>query len=259
MHLSQIHTYPIKSTHPISPQSAYLFPTGIALDRHWMVIDGNNAMVTSRKHPKLLHVLSRVEGDNLRVTLKRQEFLLPLAAKPNTPIMVKHWAQAPLLAWPQSEALDAALSDYLGMNCRIVFSASLYSKSTSEAVSFADAQPVLLTTTASLAALNQRLDVPIGMDRFRSNLVVDNIIADVEDGWKRIRIGECELEVTYPCERCVLTTIDPELLTKHQQQEPLRTLATYRKLPEGGVGFGVNLIVVRPGAISIGDTVEVLS
>ena len=97
------------------------------------------------------------------------------------------------------------------------------------------------------------------MDRFRSNLVVDNIIADVEDGWKRIRIGECELEVTYPCERCVLTTIDPELLTKHQQQEPLRTLATYRKLPEGGVGFGVNLIVVRPGAISIGDTVEVLS
>ncbi len=259
MHLSKIHTYPIKSTHPISAQSTYLLTTGIALDRHWMVIDANNAMVTSRKRPKLLHVLTRVEGDCLRVIIEHQEFLLPLTVEPNTPIMVKHWAQEPLPAWPQNEALDTALSAYLEMDCRVVYSASLHSKSSNDGVSFADAQPVLLTTTASLAALNMRLDVPVGMGRFRSNLVIDNVIADVEDAWKRIRIGECELEATYPCERCVLTTIDPETLTKHQHQEPLRTLATYRKLPQGGVGFGVNLIVVRPGPICVGDTLEVLS
>jgi hypothetical protein len=96
------------------------------------------------------------------------------------------------------------------------------------------------------------------MDRFRANLVVSNLIADIEDDWKRIRIGACELEVTYPCERCVLTTINPVSLTKHEHQEPLRTLATYRRLEEGGVGFGLNLIVVRAGPIAIGDTVEVL-
>jgi uncharacterized protein YcbX len=88
--------------------------------------------------------------------------------------------------------------------------------------------------------------------------VVNNEIADVEDDWQLIRVGECELQVTCPCERCVLTTIDPKLLRPHPQQEPLRTLATYRRLPKGGVGFGINLTVTKPGPINIGDPVEVL-
>ncbi|HIG37176.1 MAG TPA: MOSC domain-containing protein, partial [Oceanospirillaceae bacterium] len=109
-----------------------------------------------------------------------------------------------------NSALDAALSEYLELPCRLVYNASLGAGSNVQtAVSFADAQPLLLTTSASLAALNQRLESPIGMDRFRTNLVVNNRIADVEDAWQKIRIGVCELEVAYPCKRCVLTTIDP--------------------------------------------------
>jgi len=259
MYLSEINTYPIKSTHPISIKTGYLFPTGIGFDRNWMVIDVDNAMMTSRKHPKLLHVSSRIEGSDLRVILPQQDFLLPLLPQPNTPVLVKHWGEAQVPAWPQNATLDAALSDYLGLACRLVYCANLHSEDVEQAVSFADAQPLLLTTTASLAALNERLGEAIGMERFRTNLVVSNLIADVEDGWKRIRIGACELEVSYPCERCVLTTIDPVSLIKHEQQEPLRTLATYRRLEEGGVGFGINLTVVRAGPIALGDTVEVLS
>ena len=259
MYLSEINTYPIKSTHPISVKTGYLFPTGIGFDRNWMVIDANNTMMTSRKYPKLLHVYSRIEGSDLRVMLPQQDFLLPLVPQPNTPVLVKHWGETLVPAWPQNATLDAALSDYLGLVCRLVYCANLHSEDVDHAVSFADAQPVLLTTTASLAALNDRLGEVIGMDRFRTNLVVSNLIADIEDDWKRIRIGACELEVSYPCERCVLTTIDPVSLIKHEQQEPLRTLATYRRLEEGGVGFGVNLIVVRAGPIAIGDTVAVLS
>ena len=259
MYLSEINTYPIKSTHPISIKTGYLFPTGIGFDRNWMVIDATNAMMTSRKYPKLLHVSSRIEGSNLRVMLPQKDFLLSLVPQPNTPVLVKHWGETLVPAWPQNAALDAALSDYLGLVCRLVYCANLHSEDVEQAVSFADAQPLLLTTTASLAALNDRLGEAIGMERFRTNLVVSNLIADIEDKWKRIRIGVCELEVSYPCERCVLTTIDPVSLIKHEQQEPLRTLATYRRLEQGGVGFGINLTVVRAGPIAIGDTVEVLS
>jgi uncharacterized protein YcbX len=259
MYLSEINTYPIKSTHPISIKAGYLFPTGVGFDRNWMLIDANNTMLTSRTNPKLLHIVSRIEGSNLRVMLPQQDFLLPLVPKATTPILVEHWGDTPMPAWPQSEALDSALSDYLGLVCRLVYSANLHSEDPTNAVSFADAQPLLLTTTASLAALNERLGDPIGMDRFRPNLVVSNLIADVEDDWKRIRIGACELEVSYPCERCVLTTIDPVSLAKHAKQEPLRTLATYRRLEAGGVGFGVNLIVIKPGPIAVGDTVQILS
>ena len=259
MYLSEINTYPIKSTHPISIKTGYLFPTGIGFDRNWMVIDANDAMMTSRKYPKLLHVSSRIDGSNLRVILPRQDFLIPLIPQPNTPVLVKHWGEELMPAWPQNTALDAALSDYLGLPCRLVYSASLQTGDVIQSASFADAQPVLLTTTASLAALNERLKEAIGMHRFRTNLVVSNLIADIEDDWKRIRIGACELEVSYPCERCVLTTIDPVSLATHEQQEPLRTLATYRRLEGGGVGFGINLTVVRAGPIAIGDTVEVLA
>jgi uncharacterized protein YcbX len=38
----------------------------------------------------------------------------------------------------------------------------------------------------------------------------------------------------------------------------LRTLAQYRRLDTGGVGFGINLTVSLAGPIAIGDTVEVL-
>ena len=259
MYLSEINTYPIKSTHPISIKTGYLFPTGIGFDRNWMVIDANDAMMTSRKYPKLLHVSSRIDGSNLRVILPRQDFLIPLIPQPNTPVLVKHWGDELMPAWPQNAALDIALSDYIGLPCRLVYSASLQTGDVIQSASFADAQPVLLTTTASLAALNERLKEAIGMHRFRTNLVVSNLIADIEDDWKRIRIGACELEVSYPCERCVLTTIDPVSLAKHEQQEPLRTLATYRRLEGGGVGFGINLTVVRAGPIAIGDTVEVLA
>ena len=111
MYLSEINTYPIKSTHPISIKAGYLFPTGIGFDRNWMVIDANNAMMTSRKYPKLLHVFSCIEGSNLRVILPQQDFLIPLVPLPNTPVLVKHWGEELMPAWPQNPALDAALSD----------------------------------------------------------------------------------------------------------------------------------------------------
>ncbi|MEJ6597161.1 MAG: MOSC domain-containing protein [Oceanospirillaceae bacterium] len=270
MYLSKINTYPIKSTHPISIEAGYLFSSGIGFDRHWMLIDAENNMLTSRKYPRLLHLISHIEGSSLRVVLPQQDFLLPLVPKPSAPVMVKHWGESLLPAWPQNSALDKALSDYLGISCQLVYSANLRSDAPIETASFADAQPLLLTTTASLEALNKRLDAAtdettdgtadkrIGMDRFRTNLVVNNHTPDIEDNWKKIRIGACELEVSYPCERCVLTTIDPVSLVQHKQQEPLRTLAQYRRLETGGVGFGINLTVCLAGPIAVGDTVEIL-
>jgi hypothetical protein len=259
LYLSHINTYPIKSTHPIALNSSYLFNTGVAYDRHWMLVGVDNAMLTSRKYPKLLHITSRIDAGSLVVEMPYGDFLLPLQPQPQQELLVQHWGDEPLTAWSQNPALDAALSAYLEMPCRLVYNASVGLGSGAQtAASFADAQPLLLTTSASLAALNQRLESPIGMDRFRTNLVVNNTVADIEDAWQKIRIGACELEVAYPCERCVLTTIDPVTLQRHPQQEPLRTLAQYRRLEGASVGFGINLTVIKGGMISLNDSVEIL-
>jgi uncharacterized protein YcbX len=39
--------------------------------------------------------------------------------------------------------------------------------------------------------------------------------------------------------------------------EPLRTLADYRRDPDGGVTFGIKVSVDVPGVVSVGDSVVV--
>ena len=124
-------------------------------------------------------------------------------------------------------------------------------------VGFADAYPLLLTTEASLAELNARLDTPVGMAHFRPNLVVTGCEPFAEDGWKRLRIGDVELTVTKPCDRCVFITLDAEGGRFDANQEPLRTLATYRTRQQK-VYFGQNLLVRTPGELRVGDPVEIL-
>lgn len=84
-----------------------------------------------------------------------------------------------------------------------------------ETVSFADGFPLLLTTTASLDALNSLIargehahEGPLPMDRFRPNLVVSGTEPWAEDRWSRIAVGEVVLRVAKPCGRCVVTTTD---------------------------------------------------
>ena len=64
--------------------------------------------------------------------------------------------------------------------------------------------------------------------------------------------GDVRLVVTKRCVRCVLTTIDQA--TAELGLEPLSTLATYRRTPDGVV-FGVNLAHTSPGRLAVGDPV----
>src|SRR5437868_378675 len=97
-----------------------------------------------------------------------------------------------------------------------------------DVVSFADGYPILLVSEASLADLNGRLAAPIAMTRFRPNIVVAGCASFAEDGWARLRIGEIGFRGVKPCDRCVVTTIDPT--TGKGGVEPLRTLASFRRV-----------------------------
>ena len=130
---------------------------------------------------------------------------------------------------------------------------------TGDVVSYADEAPILLISEASLQDLNDKLKMPVSMQHFRPNLVVYGSHAFAEDQWKLIRIGEVELEIVQQCKRCIFTTINPVTQQKEANGEPLKTLATYRKLPKGGVGFGVHLIPRKLGKVKIGDQVEVIA
>ena len=161
---------------------------------------------------------------------------------------------------------DALLSSYLGMDCRLIFMAEdctrhmlpLYGGGAADRVSYADSAPLLLVSTASLDALNDRLPHQVSMKNFRPNLVAAGCSANEEDGWKKLQIGEVVFDVCEACKRCVVTTIDPQTQQRSIDQEPLRTLATYKRHPRGGVRFGVNLIPRNEGIVRQGDKIKII-
>jgi uncharacterized protein YcbX len=95
------------------------------------------------------------------------------------------------------------------------------------------------------------------MERFRPSLVIDGAPPYAEDGWKRIRIGQVEIDVVQPCARCVLTTVDPVRGEKSPDQEPLRTLARIRR-GERGALLSQHAVARGTGELALGERVEVL-
>ena len=261
--LTSIHIYPIKATRRVPLDEAVVKPRGLAHDRRWMLVDENGKFLTQREHARLGLVRAQVQPSHLAIQAPSME---PLA------VPFPGWgaARRPVQIWKDEVAAveaDAAahvwFSRYLGIACRLIYMDEAAARPVDPQydpggceVSFADGYPLLLTTEASLADLNTRLDAPVPMTRFRPNLVVSGGEAFDEDGWRMVRIGEVLFHVVKPCARCVVLTIDQD--TAEGGKEPLRTLNRFRK-QDGKVYFGENLIPTAPGIVRVGDTVEVVA
>jgi len=234
-------------------------------DRRWMLVDDEGKFMTARQHPTLAMVETRFAGDVLQVNADdRQPLQLSLQPPDSETLKVTVWRDQcdALLAGKEA---DAWFSEYLGISCRLVQMTDDQVRGVDpgfgqpgDEVSFADGFPLLLLSEASLQDLNSRLDEDVSMRRFRPNLVVDGEQPYAEDNWQRLRVGEVEFAGVKNCSRCVFTTVDPDTGIKHPDKEPLRTLGSYRRRPEGGVCFGQNLIPRSGGVIHVGDAVEII-
>jgi uncharacterized protein len=108
-----------------------------------------------------------------------------------------------------------------------------------EVVSFTDGYPCLIIGQSSLDGLNEKLENPKKMARFRPNFVFAGGTPHIEDRFNTFYIGETLFSVVKPCARSVLITIDQQ--TGEKVQEPLRTLAGYRSINKK-ILFGQNLL-----------------
>lgn len=226
-----------------------------------MVVDASGRFLTARTVPGMVRVVAQPVDGGLALSMDGEHLTVPTpTASPRLTVTV--WGDT-------VEALPARdggwLAARLGQDCRLVYMDDSLRRPVDpdyaidgDITSFADGFPLLLLSEGSLADLNGRLARPVSMDHFRPNLVVSGCPAFAEDGWRRIRIGTVELALVKRCARCVLTTVDPRTGQRTADGEPLRTLSGYRKAG-GGVMFGQNALVIRPGRISLGDTVMVVA
>lgn len=265
MFLSEINVYPVKSLGGISLQSSQVKERGLQLDRRLMLVDEKKEFLTQRDYPKMATINLKIAEDGLIVSNSGNEILIPFEADSQEKATVKVWSSR-VKAEFYSNEINEWFSNLLKIKCRLVsmpkdtkrkvnpFYAVRKFKDT---VSFADGYPFLLIGENSLADLNEKLEKPVPMNRFRPNLVVKDSEAFAEDNWKKIRIGNTIFHVVKPCSRCIITTIEQSTGEKNGS-EPLKTLAKYRT-KNGKVLFGQNLIAENPGGfLKTGDKIEIL-
>lgn len=269
MQLTSIHRYPVKSCRGEDLDSAEVEPWGLAGDRRWMVVDPEGRVITAREAHRLLTIHPVITDTGLRLTSPGAATLEVDTPDPDEQTPVQIWKSSLTAAVATSSG--AWLSEVLDRPARLVYLDDPTRRPTSasyshpdDRVSFADGYPLLITTQASLAALNTALAeggaAPIGMHRFRPNVVVDGAVPWAEDDWRRVRVGEATFRAVKGCARCVMTTLEPDHSTGEvaRGKDPIRTLARIRRFG-GETWFGVNLIPDTPGTtIRSGDEVEVL-
>jgi uncharacterized protein YcbX len=266
--LCGLRRYPVKSCRGEDLGDALLEPWGLAGDRRWMVVDESAKVVTAREVHRMLRVVPELVPGGVRLSGPGVDPLY--VAEPAAPSgEVDIWDDVVAAGAAGSEA-DAWLSDVLGQKVQLVFLDDPRRRAVNprfaqhgDVVAFADAYPLLLASEDSLSLLNEWIadgprpeEGPLAITRFRPNLIVSGALPFAEDGWARIRIGEASFRVVKGCDRCVLTTLDPE--TGEKQMEPITTLARHRRW-DGKTWFATNVIPDTPGVtLRVGDEVEVL-
>ena len=257
--ISRLFVYPIKSCAGIELTEAVLTETGLDLDRAWMVVDEKGEFVSQRELPRM--ALVRPQLKHYEVVLRAPGMLaLHLNIEGvEEAARVRIWDDE-VAAYDMGDIAAQWFSDFLRQKLRLVrfdpeqqrLSDMKWTHGAAAANQFSDGFPLLVVSEASLTELNRRLaeagQPPVGMERFRPNIVLAGIDAHDEDRLDVIRIAadeEVQLRPVKPCPRCPIPNIDPA--TAQVSPEVSDTLQVYRRneIVGGAVTFGMNAIVQK--------------
>ncbi|XP_076916812.1 uncharacterized protein LOC143576655 [Bidens hawaiensis] len=289
--VTSILIYPIKSCRGISVSEAPLSSTGVRWDRQWLVVNSKGRACTQRVEPKLALVQVELPQDAFAAAWKptntsylvirapgMDELKVSLCRPSQTcdGVSVWEWSGSAL---DEGDEASKWFTNYLGKPSRLVrFNEELetrpvepsYAPGPGFRIMFSDGAPFLLVSQESLDSLNERLEEPVPINRFRPNILVDGCEPFSEDLWKEIRIESLTFSGIKLCSRCKVPTINQE--TAVSASEPTETLMKFRlgkdlcpgKKGQGMVFFGQNMVChdnlheENGKIIKVGDPVYVL-
>jgi uncharacterized protein YcbX len=260
MFIKELFIYPIKGCAGIPMDQVSLNEYGLVNDRRYLVVDSSNRFYSQRNKPMMSKIRPILHDKGL--TLHYPDFS-ELTISDNishSERKVTIWEDE-VMADDMGDEAAAWFSSILGSPARLVRIGSNYDRKVrvgdqvlSSQVHFGDSQPLLLISRASLDNLNSRLSEPLGMDRFRPNIVISGVEAHDEDHFSEIVTATLKLQFAKKCARCTVVTIDQQ--TGISSPEPLRTLTSYRK--EGTkVFFGAYYLAPAIGSLKVGEQIWV--
>ena len=264
--VAALYRYPVKSLGGESLQQAMVAERGFADDRRWMLVDEAGQFISQRRQHHLARYGARLSEEDTLEIFPYDLSKPPLRIADPRPAGTR---DVEVTVWDDTfyakTVAAPGIGAYLGLeDARLVYMDETVSRPVdpryardAETVSLADGYPYLITTTASLDALADRLGRPVDMLRFRPNIVLEGTTPFAEDGWTRIRIGNQRFCLPKPCARCVMVTLAPE--TGEKDLMVLSELARFRR-HENKTFFGMNALALPPsdGTVRVGDGVEVL-
>lgn len=264
--VAELTSYPVKGCAGVPLTDTSLTPAGPAHDRAFMVVDGDGVYRSQRGRPTLATIRPSISADGERLTLRAPGTEdLRVEVDVESPRCDVDLFGIPFKGIDQGADAAGWLSDALGAPSRLVRVPPEHDRVTDGLTPgrphYADSGAVHLISRASLDELNRRIaergGPPLPMTRFRPNIVVDGWDEPhTEDRLRRLAIGGTDLAYAKLAVRCAVTMVD-QVSGAKTGPEPLRTLATYRRVSQGGVAFGMKLSVVRPGKLSVGDQLDV--
>ncbi|MEO6827353.1 MAG: MOSC N-terminal beta barrel domain-containing protein [Microbacteriaceae bacterium] len=275
MRVIAVRIYPVKSLGGVAVTAAEVEPWGLAGDRRWAVVDPSGTNITARELHGLLSLTAEpVDGGAVRITGRDGSVIEVAAPIDSALIPVSHPRQG--FARPAGADADSWLSARVGRPVRLIWQDDPRARPIAadrgglpgDALSLADAGPLLLVSEASLGQLDAwiaegsqqpgldhdgRRPGPLDVVRFRPNIVIDGTEPFAEDAWSVLQIGEVSFRKTMVCDRCMMPTLDPVTLVGGK--EPTRTLARHRRW-DRKTWFGIRIAPLGSGVVAVGDPVS---
>lgn len=164
----ELNIYPLKSCQRQSLKEMNITVEGLEGDRKWLVIDENGAVLSRRILPKLATVQVMSNDMGLNLGLGKQFFVVPKSHSLKRVVKVKI-GNEDVEAALEPDLFSQALSQYLGVNCRLV--------------RLGGVRPLSLLNTKSF-------NTPAEIESFRGNVIFEGSTAFEEHNWQKIRIGD---------------------------------------------------------------------
>ena len=264
MTVQQLYTYVLKSSRGVSTKSVDVELTGFTNDRVIAVVNNSGRIVTGRSHPKLILISASIHENYASFTTAQKEkitFKLPTSGNIDTIKLFNNEVWGMYFSKNSSEWI----SSYLGGDYRFVFIGDSYNTipkkrggQKDEVKTYTDSSPIHVLNLATLKYLNTKLTSKVSYRNFRPNIIIDGYEPFQENFWREISINGVHFRLQEPTSRCIFTTIDPKTTTKDTAIEPLKTIAELNENKGGKPTFGINLVPVKTGIISIGDKVNII-
>ncbi|GAA0147305.1 hypothetical protein LIER_07040 [Lithospermum erythrorhizon] len=267
--LKSITVYPVKSCAGFNADSWPLSSTGLLHDREWLLKSMNGEVLTQKKVPEMCYITTLIDLDLRALFVESPRCKEKLKIDLNSDVSLTRRDELGIYSRryeveTSSDEVDSWFSKAVGRPCTLLrtsgslaFAGSNGNKNSGMCgdwdaqLNFVNEAQLLLVSEESVADLNRRLNsnmrnahngesVQVNTMRFRPNLVISGGTPYAEDGWNALRIGQKYFKSLGGCNRCQMINLIPQAGHVQRLNEPLATLAAYRRI-QGKILFGILL------------------